>query len=240
MTRPPKRKTGPMSHLSLNMPAYYECLAAPFEWVKPLRNKQAFETVPLASARANDILEAEICKTGKANTFDPWEKRTEFLRLQVGDTQSLLAFLNTVGSWDGRARTIWDDSSAQSPLNDGVFARESVSESTVWEVRQSIDDALRSLNKAPGGHLEFPCRLVTEKDGPKVLVATTSFLKAVQLTLSVDRASGAKVRRCDRPDCATRYSNSGGRERRYCCWYCGHIESVRRQRRKSETKVHKS
>jgi len=237
MTQQPKRKSGSISLLPLNMPAYYECLAAPLEWRMPVPNEEKFKTALLAPANPGDVLEAERCKTGRVSRFDPWEKRTEFLRLQEGDTQSLLAFLNTIGSWEGRARTIWDGESALPSLNEDLLGRESVSESKVWEVRQSIDDALKSLNKVSGGHFEFPCRLVTGKDGPKTLITTTSFMKAVQLTLSVDRALGAKVRKCERPDCATRFSNSGGRDRKYCCWYCGHIESVRRQRRDEKAVV---
>ena len=168
MTHTPKRRLAPISLLPLNMPAYYECLAAPIEWRRSVRNEEALKTVLLASAGLDDMLDAERCKTGKVSTFDPWEKRTEFLRLKEGDTQSLLAFLNTVGSWAGRARTIWEDNSAQPSLGDDLFGCGSVSESKVWEVRQSIDDALKSLNKVSGGDFEFPCRFVTREDGPRL------------------------------------------------------------------------
>ena len=66
-----------------------------------------------------------------------------------------------------------------------------------------------------------------------MVITTLTFIDAMKLTLVVDAVSGAKVRKCARTDCRTLFTFTGGHKRKYCSWYCGHIESVRKSRKQA-------
>ena len=92
MTHQVVRKRETEGFLPLNLPVYYECLAISCEWRrKPIDAEQQGTTL-LSLPDPADTLEALGGKTGEVSRFDPREKRTEFLRLREGDTDSLQPF----------------------------------------------------------------------------------------------------------------------------------------------------
>jgi hypothetical protein len=177
----------------------------------------------------------------RAPTFDPWAKRNEFFRLRQGDTEALLAFLRSVGLFErpgfgdeGSSASKTLLSSQDGSLHDVPYESK-ISEKHIWGIRRLIQGSLNALAQHTGALHDFHVRFEPASNGKSRLVFTTAtFLDALLLTLSVDQVQGAKVRKCERPDCGISFSVTGRRKRKYCEWYCGHIESVRKQRRKNK------
>jgi hypothetical protein len=191
-----------------------------------------------------DLLEVRPLP-GYAKPFDAWMKRNEFFRLRRGDTDSLLAFLRTVGLFE-RADTVTAERTKSAVVTESEVLTEhemlppvayesKISEEHIWEFRRLIEGSLKALGEHTGKHIDFQVRILRAKDGKlRSVLTTTTFSDALLLTLAVDQMEGAKVRKCARPDCGISFSVKSGHKRKYCEWYCGHIESVRKQRRKGK------
>jgi hypothetical protein len=176
--------------------------------------------------------------SGNTEAYDPWEKRSEFFRLPKGDTDALLAFLRTVGYFvNDRLSEASDLTTAAAESTDGnVFFAKSdskVSEKDIWGMRRLFENSVLMGGDA-GEHSDFPVRIVTVKGQPRAVVTTTTFQDALALTLSIDAVLRAKRRKCARPDCGVPFTFTGGHSRKYCGWYCGHIESVRNSRKRAK------
>jgi hypothetical protein len=192
-------------------------------------------------ATDGDLLEVNPV-SGKATTFDAWEKRDEFFRLKRGNTQALLAFLRSVGffarpemlgagSRTGKTTIVIGGEG----LHSDVPFVSKISEKDIWEVRRLIIGSLGALGQHTGQYHDFQVRMVPTSNGAQRLVlTTTTFLEALLLTLSVDQLKGARKQKCARPDCGIQFSITSRHKRKYCQWECGHIESVRKQRRKAK------
>jgi hypothetical protein len=181
---------------------------------------------------------------GKAEPYDPWEKRSEFFRLPEGDTEALNAFLETVGYFNSRRYLSQSlkGSDMQRAGNGQVYFAEyepKAHEKHIWAIRRLFENSVRS-GKHSGKHNDFPVRIIAVKGNPRLVVTTTTFEDALALTLSIDAVRHAKRRKCARPDCGVLFTFTGGHSRKYCGWYCGHIESVRRSRKQPKRDKSKS
>ncbi len=245
-----------------NIPLYFRCLSVPVEWRRAIKQRPNVISLsslgtpqPPEDEEDGDLLEAKRvfgknATTGdndakaieffRATTFDAWEKRNEFFRLQEGDTKALLKFLRSVGLFErpylgGESSRVKKTllSTQDGQVYDSPY-ESTISEKYIWGIRRLIEKSLHTPAQRSGGHHDFQVRIERTKDGKSQLVlTTTTFLDALVLTLSVDQVQGAKVRKCARPDCGVSFSSTGGHKRKYCTWYCGHIESVRRNRRQA-------
>ena len=234
-----------------NLPVFFQCFRTPAEW-KLGRFTKYKQFDALASLTRVGMGEPEKdsgfltvrYSSGAATTYDPWEKRDEFFRLKRGDTEGLLKFLGTVGLFERAEVTssVGEDedspdcaivrAGAEMPLMVPYLSNFSVQ--SIWEFRRWVEGSLESLDKHTGEHFDFQAQIVRSKGRAQVNVTTATFKEALLLTLSVDRVLKAKVRKCARPDCAVTFSFTGGHKKKYCTWDCGHLESVRRQRRKAK------
>lgn len=210
-----------------NLPLFYQCLRVSAEWrekngiltVRPLPDNWMTSTTP----------------------FDPWEKRNEFFALKRGDTERLVKFLTGVGLFErpdftrkGRYAGMTTDIQLLIPNEEWPHKLEYTSEMAteyVWIIQKLLMDVLSRKEKVEG-YADFQARIERVNGSPQVVFTTFTFLDATFLTLTVDQATGAKVRKCARPDCGIPFTKTTGHKRKFHCWYCGHIESVRRQRRK--------
>src|SRR4051812_4644402 len=68
-----------------NLPVFFQCLRFPVKWAW------------LKLSDGLGYVAPHVDRAQYATTFDPWEKRSEFLRLRPGNTDKLLTFLNSVG-----------------------------------------------------------------------------------------------------------------------------------------------
>ena len=234
-----------------NLPVRFQCLCAPTEWSRAVGPAWPYSAVK-ATARALKLIPSGPTPDGDflrvhekrefATNFDPWEKRNQFFRLKLGDTAALLDFLPTVGFFGAGIGVSEEDMSEETHTlmrtNDGqryetrYFAK--TSEKYIWGVRGLLIGSLKNVQKHSGKYSDFQVRFLDLPNGPGVILTTTTFLQSILLTLAVDKVRGSKVRKCARPDCGVLFSITDGHKRKYCEWYCGHIESVRKQRRKAQ------
>lgn len=234
-----------MSHLlEANLPIFIQCLRSPAGWERAYKPAAPTDQTP-ADSLLELILRPPIQGMlafrdlpGTATTFDPWDKRREFFQLKRGDTNGLLSFLQTVGLFIPAG---WDVSGV--PIEcvymqgtDGSYYQEyhpkEFSEKSIWELRRLMQESLSKLNQHDGTLTDFKVRIVITNGRPRMLLTTITFMEALLLTLAIDRIRKAKVRKCARPDCSVLFSNATARKQKYCSWYCGHLQAVRRQRKR--------
>ncbi|MGD0975201.1 MAG: hypothetical protein ABR866_14020 [Candidatus Korobacteraceae bacterium] len=65
---------------------------------------------------------------------------------------------------------------------------------------------------------------------PHYVLRATSCRRAILDTIVIDHLRKVQFRLCARPDCRTPFAIESRHQREYCCQYCAHIESVRKQR----------
>jgi hypothetical protein len=236
--------------LHANLPFFIESLSAPTAWRsgRSYRNLAigGSKPVPLSSLLGTPSLNESDFLTvrkiaGETSHFDPWEKRTEFFRLKRGDRKALVAFLESIGLFE-RAH-VYDEGPGDNAVlrtNAGVMHEvrylSEFREKHIWDMRDLLLKTLKRLKNLGnrGQHSDFQVRLVRKSGKPRAIVTTTTFVDAVVLTLTIDRVEDAKVQKCARRDCSATFSFTAGHRRKYCQWYCGHIESVRNRRVKEK------
>jgi hypothetical protein len=204
--------------IPVNVPLFYQCRRIPVEW--------RADGGILTLARPPESSYIERKRRGpfaiEFDEFDPWEKRDEFFALKKDDPQALAQFLNTTGLFD-QAKF---NPSSQIPV------------AHVWVLRELLMRCLTEKS-APDWKAEFEVSIESENQTPRVVFITNTFMDALLLTVVTDDIRNAKIRKCARPDCGIPFAVSTGHEKKFHCWDCGHIESVRRQRRKAKMKRRK-
>ncbi|HTY83410.1 MAG TPA: hypothetical protein VMB19_04285 [Silvibacterium sp.] len=227
--------------IEANLPLYVQCLRMPADWRRAMHMDTPHARLALlaygdqADRQDGDLLLVDRAN-GKVESYDPWEKRSEFFRLQEGDTDALLAFLRTVGyfgSKTGFSKSSSSESSFERASDGLVYSAEyqpKTREKHIWNLRRLFENSVRSGDHS-GKHTDFPTRIITVKGNPRMAVTTTTFEDALALTLSIDAVRHAKRSKCARPDCGVPFTYTGGHARKFCTWYCGHIESVRKSRK---------
>lgn len=222
-----------------NLPLFYRCLRIPADWGE----RKGFLTV----RQPQRSLIERIRKPVFATEFDPWEKRDEFFALKQNDTPGLVTFLGTVGFFDRPALLIKGHSalvgraSAWIPNADLPYEVHYTSRMLtdhVWRFRKLLMDSL-TQNERMEGRAEFEVRIERVDGDPRVVFTTLTFIDAMLLTLTVDQVRGAKVRKCARPDCGVPFTQTTAHKKKFHHWDCGHIESVRRQRRREKRRKQK-
>ena len=95
---------------------------------------------------------------------------------------------------------------------------------------QKVDFAIKAgFQNTLEIHMEWrPAVKRLAKGSPSAVVQPITGHELLMTTAHVDLISGAMFQVCQRSDCGIPFT---GRKRKYCQWYCGHIESVRDQRR---------
>jgi hypothetical protein len=195
----------------------------------------------------------------KATNYDPWEMRNKFFRLPEGDNEALCEFLNEIGLFaevdaSGIAISNWIESEATRrgslvgrrswqhlklhhfETEGGSFSvvtPESVAASSVYLLRSLAEREMSHPIRKGFSDWDFSIRFPARDTSG--LITTTNFRDALALSIRCDHLQGGKMQKCERPDCRTPFSIIGTRKRKYCSWYCGHIESVRKQRGKAKT-----
>lgn len=159
----------------------------------------------------------------KIRHADAWEAREEFFRLQRGDTKKLLTFFNKWGQW------------VSDSTDEGVAAEE------VWQICDRFRRAVRgpltewltdqSVNASP------LALFMPRAEYPHFFFATTSCALALHTTITLDLLRGIKFRPCAREDCPVVFSVDSDHKRKFCTQYCGHLVSLRKQRRKAKTAI---
>jgi hypothetical protein len=159
--------------------------------------------------------------------LNPWKLRDRFLRLQHCEAD-LIHFLNDVGRWDGSlgpflVRNIWGWKDA---INDLLL-----NPSHDWQevISQHLNPYAGFAGL--GAYLDFA--FASPDKGTLLELNPRGCVGALLGTVLIDRAEGARFKVCRRPDCHQTYRLESRHERKYCSYYCAHLQSVRDSRRRS-------
>jgi hypothetical protein len=158
---------------------------------------------------------------------DAWEMRGEFLKLKPVPSE-ILNFLNSWGPWISSDR-----------LSQNYFRH-----ARLDEIIKSHKGWIKALASPPEQWFPFagwPFWLTVRKGFPPFWVSTEGCQAAIDTTITIDFLRGVRFSVCQRPDCNGEkyFACSSGHLRKYCSWYCGHIESVRRGREAQRFKTRK-
>jgi hypothetical protein len=148
-----------------------------------------------------------------------WTMRDEFFHLHRNDNDALLKFLNRWGWW--RSWESFDSSVAETAAS-------------IWDLQQIFRSAVSGtlgtwLNDSRN---EFFPMIVRPQSGfPPYLLSLRSCELAIRATITIDLLQRVEFRICARRDCRAPYAIESGHARKYCTQYCGHLVSVRKNRR---------
>lgn len=252
----------PQDLIPANLPVYYRCLAFPVTWKAGASRASWKPVVSLGRERESGVRLSDMARAtptardmdllratpvpGKPTFFDPKEKRNEFFRLQRGDTAELVSFLNTVGLFEseaslanvagvdeeaGKVETAITETASGDYYSVPYHPLHSAKK--IWAFRDLLVRGLKG-NSELGSVCDFQTRIVRESNSPRVVITTRTLLDAVLLSIIVDRVKKAKVQKCARPDCGIIFMSDNRHKKKYCCRYCAHVESVRRDRERKK------
>lgn len=238
-------------YIESNIPLFFQCLRVPCEVGTdphpslPLWKLKTLATLTTKASERPTRLYWHPNGKEKADTYDPWEERRRFFQIADGDDESLIEFLRSVGFF--QSPVLGSDPNERKDFVTGPdgqrHAVRYISEmeiSAVWAFRRLIENSLRDLTKHSGRFTDFTARITLLNGAPRVTITTCTFIDSLLLTLAVDRVQKAKVRKCERPDCRVLFSTATRHDKKFCCWNCGHLESVRKQRRAAAAKKKKT
>ena len=159
--------------------------------------------------------------------------RDEFLRLKESNA-ALLAFLNRWGPWDRLGALYIVEPTGFSPRELGDPVPLAVLPSLVWERRRELRSGM--LNK-PDVWLSDNAAFGTMQrrtSYPYLGITDHTCLQAIETTITLDHLRKTVWRKCARQDCENVFAMNSGHGKTYCEQYCGHLESVRRNRAKAK------
>ena len=142
---------------------------------------------------------------------DAWQMRREFFQLDQ-NTQELLKFLNRWGEW-----------SLQRTILPSVILRE-----RDW-LRESLLGKTRWFGSSFSMTFPRPMR-----EYPHYLLEASDCRQALSTTVTLDLLRRVKSRLCARRDCGVPFAIESQHKRKFCCQYCAHLVSVRKQRREAK------
>ena len=201
----------PLSHLSEKERG--QCIAS-------LGKKGAGEAVGIGSAlqiqlfvntRETYIGDAELMK--HSQPADAWQMRDDFLRLKP-DHETALAFLDKWGRWRPQFKKYAD-------LSEMINLQTAV--------RQAL---ISSPDKWFASDYAFPTMVHSRSPRyPYLIMLTDACQVAIRMTTDIDLLGRLKFKTCARRDCGTPFPVTSNHKKNYCRQYCGHLESVRRNRK---------
>ncbi len=144
----------------------------------------------------------------------PWQMRDDFLRLKPNYEDAKI-FLSKWGRWNFAEFV---------ELREMIRLQEAVREA----LTSSAESWFASTNCFP------PAGRRTDKF-PFFTFVTDLCEVAVRLTVTIDLLQNAKFELCARPDCGQPFKVESRRKRKYCKRECGHLELVRKKRKKGNS-----
>jgi hypothetical protein len=173
--------------------------------------------------------------------LDAWKVREEFLSLK--SEADFLGFLNRVGRfsagiapdsglWDLQDLKGWQQvfreflkSSPATWPNYLVTLAAAVPAFNVSLIAMEVDVCLKSRLHM---RLSWPRRTA--------VIWVLEAVSAILVTIYIDHLRGLRFRFCARRDCRRPFEITSGHRRKYCEQYCGHLESLRRMRKRQRRK----
>jgi|SRR5580704_8245987 hypothetical protein len=152
-------------------------------------------------------------KHKKIQKADAWAMREEFLRLDPS-SDAFLQFLRKWGDWNGKQFIIIEEIKRSYAALRVSLTNSEILWMSGWWRPQLLGEMIQS-----------------RQEYPHFFLHVSDCLSAIQATILIDLVRNVKFQICARPDCATPFPLTSKHEKKYCSWYCGHFESVRRGRK---------
>lgn len=163
----------------------------------------------LISLESSYLPASELQKRG--TPYNPWRLREEFLGVKP-DEDDAITFLGKFGAWSiSNWMRLKDLTSFQSAVREALT-------SGPGEWFKSSFSSFSGWNRL--------------REYPYFGLRTNHCKDAIAATVSIDLLNQAKFRVCARGDCGKLFELTSKHKRKYCCQYCGHLESVRKTRGK--------
>ena len=207
-----ERNLRKVAHQKLVIPAILKFEITPCQW----------------SADRSGRLKCKPRPSFGAKFLEPWQVRTDFLRLD-SNSDEVLKFLDHTGKF-------YDGSDALHPVS-----VESVQEWRILLHKLMLQEDFRewgrllegfSAKKVEGVFLEswFSLRFDWEKKPPEVLMSERTTLSAILATIHLDHARKARFSLCARPFCGAPFEPQSKHEKLYCTRECASAEDQRKRR----------
>jgi hypothetical protein len=138
---------------------------------------------------------------------DPWQMRNDFLQIS-GNNESVLDFLNK-----------WGHSNLVRLVD-------------LLRLQKAVREALTSSpEKWFASPQSYPPVWRHRPTYPYFTLQTVECTTAICMTVTIDLLRRVKFKICARHDCGLPYPVQSKHKRKYCSQYCGHLESMRRNRK---------
>ncbi len=184
----------------------------------------------------------------KLTERDAWDCREEFLAIPDGDNEKMRLYLESVGIWlddrneyENLVREVAQHRRAGHP--------HAVAISGLWKCQSMLKRALintRAFREKYGSALgrpetglqllneskrmmEFPLSMDLGRAATGVIPLNDAF-RMLLLTVFIDVVQGIRFKVCQRKDCGKPFPLESKHKKKFCCWYCAHITTVRRNR----------
>ncbi len=144
-----------------------------------------------------------------------WQLRDAFLRI-TPEPRQILNFLNRWGRWKTNNYVRLEDFVDLQKIVRNALASSTPEEWFKW-------------------HDELDLWWDRKTEFPYFSFETFDCEPAIRMTVTIDLLRQVKFRICARADCVQPFSITSAHKRKYCTQYCGHLESLRRRRKKSNT-----
>jgi hypothetical protein len=157
-----------------------------------------------------DVISSGLKWPESTFSIDPWQKRDEFISLRP-DTEALLKFLNSVGSW------------SENPT--GYYLADEF-----WNARRRLKELMigglpKWIHSKYRKHFQPELRA----GGPHVLCDKYA-IDGIFDSVSLDLMAGAEFKICIKPDCKKPFVVNPRKEHVYCGRRCAHASLMRRKR----------
>jgi len=184
----------------------------------------------------------------KLKEVDAWTCRESFLAVPENDNEAMRLYLESVGIW------LDDSYESEHPLREIAQHRaaghpHAVTLFGLWRFRTMIkralinprgfrekygvqpgrpETALQLLNETRRV-MEFPLSMELGK-AVSGIIALNDAYRMLLATVYIDVVRGIRFKVCARKDCQRPFPLESKHAKKFCCWYCAHITTVRKNR----------
>jgi len=184
----------------------------------------------------------------KLKERDAWDCREEFLAIPDGDNEKMRLYLESVGIWlddrneyENQVREVAEHRRAGHPhpvAISGLWKFQSMLKRSLINKRAFVEKYGLALGRPETGLqllneskkvMAFPLSMELGKAATGVIPLDDAF-RMLLATIFIDVARGIRFKVCARKDCQKPFPLESKHHRKFCCWYCAHITTVRRNR----------
>lgn len=194
------------------------------------------------------VLDDGTVESFKLKERDAWDCREEFLSIPDGDNEKMRQYLESVGIWlddrneyEHQAREVAEHRRAGHPhavAVSGLWKFQSMLKRSLMNKRAfrekyglalaRPETGLQLLNESRRV-MEFPLLMDLGKAAAGVIAFEDAF-RMLLATVFIDVVRGIRFKVCARKDCRKPFPLESKHHRKFCCWYCAHITTVRKNR----------